>query len=217
MVSQSPNGNGIPRARQPTHPPSKTQDAQNDNARDSAIDIAEEEDPYTLVIDSDEDGDEDPYTLPDPVEATAQQNATPTYENLPLNPGANLPTTGEHRFISRAIVTTTGIIVALTTWYNHTYTNLFLMHTNPKFSYAVGYRTERATSFSTYSNTGDSGFSDSRAYFKGQPPSSTQHAPYQREQGSSIDSGASPITTDVQSGYYKSLNPESRVPGIGIP
>ena len=137
MVSQTPNGNGIPRARQPTQPPSKTQDAQNGSARDSAIDIAEEEDPYTLV-DSDEDDDEDPYTLPDPVEATAQQNATPTYENLPLNPEANLPTTGERRFISRAIlIIVTTSIVALTTWKPHlhkpflVHTNPFLMHTNP--------------------------------------------------------------------------------------
>ena len=90
----------------------------------------------------------------------------------------------------------------------------------------VRYTTKRATddvsstddySYSTCSYTGDSGFSDSRAYLKESPPSSPQHTYYQGEQGSDIDSNmpyTSLITADVHTArYYKSLNSESRIPG----
>jgi hypothetical protein len=79
-------------------------------------------------------------------------------------------------------------------------------------------------SSSTLSYTGDSGFSDSRAFLKESPPSSPLLAQYyQREPDPDIESSTSAwytslITTDVRTGYYMSLNPErlSRIPGIGI-
>ena len=93
------------------------------------------------------------------------------------------------------------------------------------------YTAERATddvsstqsdeySCSICSYTGDSGFSDSRAFLKELPFRSRQLEHYQREevQGSGIDSSArytSLIPTDVRTGHYTSLNPESRIPGIG--
>ena len=85
MIYQTQGGARMPTARQAIQFPNKTQDVQNCSA--SAVTFHQtrdddEEDPYTLP-DPDED-DEDPYTLLDPVEVTAPQNATPTYENLPL-------------------------------------------------------------------------------------------------------------------------------------
>ena len=73
-------------------------------------------------------------------------------------------------------------------------------------------------SCSTCSYTGDSGFSDSWEFQRPlqSPPSLSQPAHYQREQGLDINSSAlyaSLITTDVQTVYYKSLNAESRIPG----
>ena len=74
----------MPTARQTIQPQNKSQDTQNGSVSAVTFHQArdDEEDPYSLP-DLDED-DEDPYTLLDPVEVTAQQNATPTYENLPL-------------------------------------------------------------------------------------------------------------------------------------
>ena len=90
----------------------------------------------------------------------------------------------------------------------------------------VRYTAERATddvsspddySCSTCSYTGDSGFSDSRAYLKELAPSSCQQAHSQSERSSDIDSSAPYAlltTTNVHTaGYYKSLNPDSRIPG----
>ena len=73
-------------------------------------------------------------------------------------------------------------------------------------------------SCSTSSYTGDSGFSDSREFQRPSqsPPSLSQPAQYQKEQGLDINSSAlyaSLITTDLQTGYYKSLNAESRISG----
>ena len=66
---------------------------------------------------------------------------------------------------------------------------------------------------STCSYTGDSGFSDSRAFMKESPvcpPSPSEPAQHQ-----GVDkSYASLNTADVRTGYYKSLNPETRTPGI---
>ena len=63
----------------------------------------------------------------------------------------------------------------------------------------------------TYSYTGDSGFSDSRAFLKESPPSSPQHSPSQRKHGSDLSAPYTPlITADVRiAGYYKTLNRES--------
>ena len=69
-------------------------------------------------------------------------------------------------------------------------------------------------SSSTYSYTGDSGFSDSRAFLqKESPPSSPQHTSAECV----LDSGASYaslISSDVRNNeYYKSLNREC-IPGM---
>ena len=75
----------MPAARQANHdwPPNKTKDALNGDTSAVTFHQArdEEEDPYTLP--GDHEDDEDPYTLPGPLEVTAKQNTTPTYENLP--------------------------------------------------------------------------------------------------------------------------------------
>ena len=68
---------------------------------------------------------------------------------------------------------------------------------------------------------GDSGFSDSRAFLKELPSSSSEPVQYPREQGldttlnSNVLLHASLTATDVHTaaGYYKSLNQESRIPG----
>ena len=69
---------------------------------------------------------------------------------------------------------------------------------------------------STCSYTGDSGFSDSRAFMKESPagpPSPSEPAQHQGEQG--LDNSSVPLNTaNVHTGYYKSLNPETRIPGI---
>ena len=91
----------------------------------------------------------------------------------------------------------------------HPYTNSFLMHNTVRYTAKGATDVVSSTddySYSTCSYTGDSGFSDSRAYLKESPPSSPQRTYYQGEQGSDI-------TADVSTGYYKSLNPESRIPG----
>ena len=74
-------------------------------------------------------------------------------------------------------------------------------------------------SCSTYSYTGDSGFSDSRAFMKespADPPSPSEPDLHQGEQGLDNSSAAyaSLNTADVHTGYYMSLNPETRIPGI---
>ena len=75
-------------------------------------------------------------------------------------------------------------------------------------------------SCSTCSYTGDSGFSDSWAFLKELPSSSSEPVQYPREQGldTTLNSNvlyASLTATDVHTaaGYYKSLNQESRIPG----
>ena len=73
-----------------------------------------------------------------------------------------------------------------------------------------------AEDYSTCSYTGDSGFSDSRVFMKQSPvspPSPSEPAQHQGEQGSDKPY-ASLNTADVRTGYYKSLNPETRIPGI---
>ena len=76
-------------------------------------------------------------------------------------------------------------------------------------------------SCSTCSYTGDSGFSDSRAFMKESPagpPSPSEPAQHQGEQDSDNSSAAyaSLNTADVRTGYYMSLNPETRIQGIII-
>ena len=69
-------------------------------------------------------------------------------------------------------------------------------------------------SCSTYSYTGDSGFSDSRVFLKESPPSSPQHISAQIEHVLGSDASYAPlIKADVRSTYYKSLNREN-IPGI---
>ena len=85
-----------------------------------------------------------------------------------------------------------------------------------------GYTAERPTddvssrddhSRSTCSYTGDSGFSDSREFLKQLP---SKQACHQREHCLDTSSNAlytSLITTEVQTGHYQSLNPESWISG----
>ena len=85
-----------------------------------------------------------------------------------------------------------------------------------------GYTAERPTddvsstddhSCSTCSYTGDSGFSDSREFLKQLP---SEQACHQREHCLATSSNVlytSLITTEVQTAYYQSLNPESRISG----
>ena len=94
MVCQTPNSTGMPTARQAIQLPNKSQDTQNGSASAATFHQArddEDEDPYTLPDPAADEDDEDPYTLLEPVEVTAQQNATPTYENLPLRRDLHLP------------------------------------------------------------------------------------------------------------------------------
>lgn len=111
-LTQSSTGNSMPTARHTIQFPNKTKHAQhgganavtfhqtrneeedpytlpgdpddNDDREEDPYTLPEDdedEDPYTLPVDPDE-GDEDPYTLLEPVEVTAPQNTTPTCENL---------------------------------------------------------------------------------------------------------------------------------------
>ena len=73
MVRQTQNGTGMPTFRQVIQPTSETKDAQSGSTSAATFHQAR-----------DDDEEMDPYTLPDPVEITTQQNATPTYEKLPL-------------------------------------------------------------------------------------------------------------------------------------
>ena len=93
--------------------------------------------------------------------------------------------------------------------------------THTDSNYTATYTTERTADdlsstdeyCSTYSSTGDSGFSDSRAFLRELPP---QQRSAQIEHV--LDSGASytPLITAGMHGakYYKSLNQENRIPGI---
>ena len=106
----------------------------------------------------------------------------------------------------------------------HSYTDSFLLLTC--IIGTARYTAEKATdasptddySCSTYSYTGDSGFSDSRAFLqKKSPPSSPQHTSAGTERDIVLDSGASYaslIPSDVRNNeYYKSLNREC-IPGM---
>ena len=107
--------------------------------------------------------------------------------------------------------------------YYHSYMNPFFMHYSVTRSTAEGATDDVSStddySCSTCSYTGDSGFLiDSQEFQRPLqlPPSLSQPAHHQREQGLDINSSAlyaSLITTDVQTGYYKSLNAESRISG----
>ena len=220
MIHQTQSGAGAPTDRQRIPLPDKPQDAQIASAITFHQVQDEEEDPYTLP---EGEEDEDPYTLLEPVGATPQQNAKPTYyKSVPRDPIAcseNQPEIGYSNTVkvSGAKLHTTGECTFGNTRFNDC----------DYQSYTC--TAERATddvsstdeySCSTCSHTGDSGFSDSRAFLKELPSRSRQLEYYQREQvqGSGIDSSAqytSLISTDVHTGHYTSLNPESRIPGIG--
>ena len=162
----------------------------------------EEEDPYTLPGGPDEDG-ENPYTLPGPPKVTAQQNTTPTYENFPSEYALN-----KHNNKNNII-----IVITTPTQNYYLFTILIVF---------IGgrYTAERPTdnvsstddhSCSTCSYTGDSGFSDSREFLKQLP---SKQACHQREHCLDTSSNAvytSLITTDVQTGHYQSLNPETLI------
>ena len=157
----------------------------------------------------------------------AAQKTMPYYENLPqralhppitcsescleissrnsatIHPGTNLHTTGE------CIVDVYLLLII-----SNNVNILFFWHTDTEVTSDVS--SVEDNSCSTFSGD-DSGFSDSRAYLKEPPPSSSEHAHKQREQGSDAInncSSAAYASLNTRTGYYKSLNLETRVPGI---